>query len=278
MKTLKLLYPEWQGFGENNRAGRGALAVYKAFPGSNDFIKIDVPREEDLKMEGSILGRSSIIRNTERALDRVNDKRPDRVFMIGGTCASEMIPISYLNSRYRGDLAVVWFDAHPDLNTPQSSPSGHFHGMVLRALLGDGDQILSEFVLRPLAPSQVTLAGVRDIDEPEAEYASAERIPIISSEDLKTSDGLTRAMARSESSNLYVHIDLDFFNPNDFEGAQFQAPGGISMDELAPVLAELNSCFTIVGLGVVEFVSDDPEKAATIPALFEKSEIAWACT
>ena len=209
MKTLKLLYPEWQGFGENNRAGTGALTLHDAFSQPGEFVKINVPREEGLTVEGNILGRASIIRNTKRALDRINTQRPDRVFMIGGTCASEMAPISYLNNRYRGDLAVLWFDAHPDLNTPASSPSGHFHGMVLRALLGDGDPVLSEMVPRPLSPSQVTLAGVRDLDKPEVEYASAECIPIISAENLKDSDALTRAVARSESSSLYVHIDLD---------------------------------------------------------------------
>ena len=80
-----------------------------------------------------------------------------------------------------------------------------------------------------------------------------------------------------KSANLYVHIDLDFFNPNDFEGAQFQAQGGISMEDFAPVLAKLNSGYTIVGLSVVELVSDNPEKAATIQTLFEKSGIAWTC-
>jgi arginase len=141
-----------------------------------------------------------------------------------------MVPVGYLNRRYAGDLAVVWFDAHPDLNTPRSSPSGHFHGMVLRALLGDGDQALSDMVPRPLSPSQVILAGVRDIDEPEAAYASAVGIPIISPDELKNSDRLMDAVGRSGYSNLYVHIDLDFLNPDDFEGAQFRAAGGISYE------------------------------------------------
>lgn len=277
MKTLRLLYPEWQGYGEDNRAARGALAVCTAFAQKDQFVKIDVPFEESLGVEGGILGRASILKNTRQALDKLNTVKPDRIFMIAGTCGSEIAPLGYLNQHYRGDLAVLWLDAHPDLNTPQSSPSGHFHGMVLRALLGDGDPVLSEFVSRPLSPSQVTLAGVRESDRPEAEFVSAERIPIISPDELKDSSALAAAVGRDGFSNLYVHLDVDFFNPKNFKAAQFQTPGGISMDRLAPILADLNERYTIVGLSVVEFASDDPKLAATIPALLAKSGLSWAC-
>ena len=58
--------------------------------------------------------------------------------MIGGTCGAEIAPVAYLNNHYESDLAILWFDAHGDLNTPKTSLSGHFHGMVLRTLLGEG--------------------------------------------------------------------------------------------------------------------------------------------
>ena len=278
MKTLKLLYPEWQGYGEDNRAAQGAFAVFSAFAQKDQFVAIDVPMEESLRVEGGILGRSSIAKSSRQVLDNLNTAGPDRIFMIGGTCGSEMVTVGYLNQRYQSDLAVLWLDAHPDLNTPQSSPSGHFHGMVLRALLGDGDPVLSEFVPRPLSPSQVTLAGVRESDKPEAEFVSAERIAIISPDDLNNPNALAAAVERHGASHLYVHLDVDFFNPDTFRGAQFQAPGGISLDRLAPILADLNQQYTTVGLSVVEFASDDPDLAATIPALLEKSGITWACT
>jgi arginase len=50
------------------------------------------------------------------------------VVTVGGTCGVEAAPVAYLNERYAGDLAIVWFDAHGDLNAPDTSPSGHFHG------------------------------------------------------------------------------------------------------------------------------------------------------
>lgn len=66
---------------------------------------------------------------------------------------------------------MAWFDAHPDLNTPESSPSGADHGMVLRALLGDGDPAFS--ASPALEPGRVTLVGTRAVDP--AELAAIDR-------------------------------------------------------------------------------------------------------
>ncbi len=273
MKILKLLYPEWQGFGVDNRASEGAFTVHQAFSQDNKFIEIDVLQKEYLLIEGGIFGRSSIARNSKRAFDRLNVEQPDKIFMIGGTCGAEIVPVAYLNRHYNRDLAVLWFDAHGDLNTPESSPSGHFHGMVLRTLLGDGDQILSEFVPCPLSPSQVTLAGVRDLDTPEAEYASEEDITIIPPDDLTDSRLVIVAVESYGSSNVYIHLDLDFFNPGDFKGSQCPTNGGLKMNQFVPILSDLNSRYNLVGLSVVEFASINPDMAARIPALFEKSGI-----
>ncbi len=145
--------------------------------------------------------------------------------------------------------------------------------MVLRTLLGDGDQVLSEFVPYPLSPSQTTLVGVRDLDILEVEYASEEDITIIPPDGLTDSKPLIAAVERSGSSNLYIHLDLDFFNPEDFEGAQIPASGGLTMNQFAPILSDLNSRYNVVGISVVEFASINPDMAAKIPALFEKSRI-----
>ena len=273
MKTTKLLYPEWQGFGTNNHATDGAFTIYKAFMQGSKFVEIDVLKEEYLLIEDGILGRSSIIKNSKSVFDQLNAEQPDRIFMIGGTCGSELVPVAYLNQRYHRDLTVLWFDAHGDLNTPKTSASGHFHGMVLRTLLGEGDPKLLELVPYPLVPSQVTLAGIRDLDMPEAKYASTEDITIIPPEILTDLSLMLAAVERSGSSNLYIHLDLDFFNPGDFNGAQIPVSGGLTIDQFIPILSEMNSRYKIVGLSVVEFVSKNPEMALKIRALFEKSGI-----
>ncbi|MCZ0970589.1 arginase family protein [Streptomyces albulus] len=67
---------------------------------------------------------------------------PGPLRTVGGDCGVELAPVSHAVARHGADLAVVWFDAHADLNTPASSPSGGFHGMVLRTLLGQGPAAL----------------------------------------------------------------------------------------------------------------------------------------
>ena len=119
-----------------------------------------------------MIGLQSIAARARHTLDAISARRPQRIFTIGGTCGGELAPVAYLNAHYRGDLAVVWLDAHADLNTPESSPSGRFHGMVLRTLLGAGPESLVSLVSRRLAPQQIVLAGVRDFDRDEATFAS----------------------------------------------------------------------------------------------------------
>ena len=276
MKTIKLLYPEWQGYGEDNRVYKGAYALLDAFAGGDAFFEVDVPEDENLIVDGGILGREPIVRDATTALDYLTTLQPDRIFMIGGTCGSEIAPVSYLNQHYDGDLAVLWFDAHADLNTPQSSPSGHFHGMVLRTLLGDGDRKIKQLVPHPLSPRQVTLVGARDLDPPETRYASEAQIPVIAPQDLFDSSTVMAAVQRCKPSHIYIHLDLDFFDPGDFKGALIAADGGITVDRLAPVLSDLNSRYTVVGLSIVEFASSNISMATQMPVLFQKSGITWA--
>src|SRR5260370_10128057 len=88
---------------------------------------------------------------------------PRRIFPLGGDCGIDVVPISFLNKRYDGDLAVIWLDAHADANTPQSSPSKTFHGMALRTLLGEGVPQLAAASFSTLLPLQTFLAAVRDL-------------------------------------------------------------------------------------------------------------------
>ncbi|MBV1909658.1 MAG: arginase family protein [Kangiellaceae bacterium] len=71
-------------------------------------------------------------------LDTFEEATPSRIMKVGRSCGAKAAPVSYLDNIDKGQTAIIWFDAHGDLNTPESSPSGHFHGMVLRTLLGEG--------------------------------------------------------------------------------------------------------------------------------------------
>ncbi|WTL10231.1 arginase family protein [Kribbella sp. NBC_01505] len=78
---------------------------------------------------------------------------------VGGDCGVDLAPIAAARERYGDELTVLWLDAHPDVNRPETLPSGSFHGMVLATLLGDGASALVPE--DRLVPGQVVLAGVR---------------------------------------------------------------------------------------------------------------------
>ena len=136
--SLNLLYPEWQGYGAHKQVMHGARHLCHHVLPDTSFAAIDVPETESLTVENGILGLSPSLSLLDQAQSLLNTANPRRIFTAGGTCACELAPIAYLNQKYGGDLAVFWFDAHGDLNTPESSPSGRLHGMPLRTLLGKG--------------------------------------------------------------------------------------------------------------------------------------------
>ena len=145
MSDVSLLLPEWQGYGIDSAVAAGARAVAGLFDRTT-FVEIDAPDEEVLIVDDGVLGLASIAARLPRALAALNERHPSRLFTIGGTCGVELAPVSYLNAHYRGDLAVVWLDAHADLNTPESSPSGHFHGMLNLMLesLATFDEVITD--------------------------------------------------------------------------------------------------------------------------------------
>ena len=65
------------------------------------------------------------------------------ILTIGGDCGVEFAPISALRERLGPGLGIAWFDAHPDLKTPETAPDGAYHAMVLAGLLGEGDPELT---------------------------------------------------------------------------------------------------------------------------------------
>jgi len=271
--ALNLLYPEWQGYGESNSVFHGAnLVVANLFHG-REFKTIEVPTEEKLIPTAGVVGLSSIVSRFGAARQYLLDRSPSKVLTIGGTCGVEVAPVSYLNSRYAGDLAVLWFDAHGDLNTPMSSPSGHFHGMVLRSLLGDGPVEYVSQLPKPLVSRQIFLVGTRELDPPEAEFITTSSISVTPPESLKDGCGLVEEIAHRGFKNLYIHLDLDVLNPTDFPDSLMQTVGGPTRSQLAAVLKLLCERFNVVGFSIVEFVKHSDFGIEKLRELIEQSGI-----
>ena len=258
VSELSLLLPEWQGSGRPSAVAAGARALAGRFHGST-FVEVEAPDAEPLATEDGVIGLASIAARAKRTLDVIHQRSPARLFTIGATCGVELAPVSYLNDRYRGDLAVIWFDAHADLNTPASSPSARFHGMVLRTLMGDGPKALVDLLPRRLSPEQITLAGSRDLDRDEAVFVSDAPIAWLRPADLLVPDRVAGRVRARGFTKAYVHLDLDVLDPREFPDVLVPAPGGVSMNALIETIRTLAAAIDVVGFSVVELCPRTPE-------------------
>ncbi|KAI7861218.1 Arginase/deacetylase, partial [Lichtheimia hyalospora FSU 10163] len=182
-------------------------------------------------------------------------KKPSHIFTIGGDCSIEIGPVSYLNMLYN-NLGIIWFDAHGDLNIPSESPSKTFHGMPLRILLGEGDQLITENIFKKINHNQIFLMGIRDIDQKEKEYIGKYNIYSSSHVDESSIRKLITSIKSYNFNNIYIHIDLDVLDLKIFNSVKCPTPNGISYNKLIKCIELLKENFNIVGSSIVEFTND----------------------
>lgn len=147
---------------------------------------------------------------------------------------------------------VLWFDTHPDLNTPATSGSGHIHGMAMGTALGlPGHAMpeLDELTGRaPMVdPQDVVLLGIRDIDPAERDTILSRNIRVLTMEEWHDTGivaGLERAMGHLERrgvDTVIVSFDLDVLDPSIMPGTGTRAPGGLTYREASQVLRMLGA-------------------------------------
>ncbi len=165
---------------------------------------------------------------------------PQRPLVLGGCCCSHVGAVEGLTARY-DRLGVIWLDAHGDLNTPESSPSGNEWGMPLRMLIDRG----------AVDPQDVALVGARNLDPPEVEFIAATGIH----------DNAEAVLERVDC--VYVALDCDVFEPSEL-AVFMPEPGGPTVAEVEKLLCGLRDRGAVVGAGLTGLAPD--------PANVEKLE------
>jgi arginase len=140
-------------------------------------------------------------------------------------------------SEVRGPGGAIWIDAHGDLNSPESSPSGNVHGMVLAAVLGlAGDRFLGDgWGLPAVSPGRVALVGVRSLDDPEREVLRELDAKVFTMSDVDRL-GIERAIRESLThvagpGFVHVSLDMDAMDPEVAPGVGTPVRGGLSYRE-----------------------------------------------
>lgn len=276
-KTLRLLFPQWQG-GNNPAYHFGSQLLNWLAPeatGPVEQVAIPAPDAVELRAENGIVARAALLEQADSARRLIDGHRPDRLVVLGGDCLVDLAPFAYLNERYDGELAILWVDTHPDVITPHESEHGHT--MVLGHLLGEGDADFTARVKRPVKPGNVMFAGRRDTssDFPEIlakETEMFDRLGLRTAgpEALADSSEPVLAWLRSTGAkHLAIHFDLDVLDPRLFRSLLFSNPdpsvpsvdtypsGRMTMAQIVRLLSDVSKVVDVVGLGITEHLPWD---------------------
>lgn len=189
--------------------------------------------------------------------DRVQPYRDDdtRFLFLGG---DHSMSIGTISAVAHPQLGVIWFDAHADINTPVTSPSGNIHGMPVAALLGDGPALLTDIggVGPKLQAAQLVMVGLRDVDEGERRQLAERNIKVYT---MREVDEL--GMARigydildwfADRTQIHLSLDLDGLDPRIAPGVGTPVPGGFTYREAHLLMEILADSQKLHSMDVVE--------------------------
>lgn len=157
-------------------------------------------------------------------------------------------------------LGVVWVDAHPDMNTPETSPSGNIHGMPLAVSMGIGTKELTTLCgdFTKVQPENVIIVGARDIDTGEAELIKRLGVKTYTMYDVdkngmvRITDEIITSMRDSGIDHLHVSFDVDSVDPSIAPGVGTPVPGGLSFREAHFLMEGLAESGMVASMDIAE--------------------------
>ena len=153
--------------------------------------------------------------------------------------------------------AVLWFDAHGDLNTPDTTASGFFDGMALSIALGRSWKGMAARIpgFRPLSPRDVALVGARDLDPGESAVLEEGELRAMAAGNLRERLPVFLESVKARASLAYLHVDLDVLDPTVGRANAYAAPEGLTVED---VLWTVRQTASALPLGAVALTAYDP--------------------
>lgn len=196
--------------------------------------------------------------------------------VLGGDHSIAVGSISGLSAHFRKDkktIGCIWLDAHSDMNTPETSPSGNVHGMPLSAIMGYGTEELDDlFGFKPkIEPQNVVLVGVRDLDAHEKKFIKKLGVKAFTMREIDErgmrevmSDALKYAM--DDTDGIAVSLDMDFVDPSDAPGVGTPVRGGVTYREAHLAMEMIADSEAMVSMEIVEInpVIDEHNRTALL--------------
>jgi arginase len=196
--------------------------------------------------------------------------------VLGGDHSIAVGSVSGVGAHFRKEkksIGCIWLDAHSDMNTPETSPSGNVHGMPLSALMGYGTEELYDlFGYKPkIEPQNVALVGVRDLDSHEKKFIKKLGVKAFTMREIDErgmrevmSDALKYAM--DDTDGVVVSLDMDFVDPSDAPGVGTPVRGGVTYREAHLAMEMIADSETMVSMEIVEInpVIDEHNRTALL--------------
>jgi len=230
-----------------------------------DSGDIDIPIPEVVKVgDESARYLAEIVKACKRLASRVTQAldRGKTPIVLGGDHSSAIGTIAGVAAHFRAtdrETGVVWIDAHGDVNTPETTPSGNIHGMPLAVSLGIGADALVELggFSPKVRPGHVALVGIRDLDVGERKLISETGVTVFTMKEVDRM-GIARAteeaiaIASRANGGLHVSFDMDALDPSAAPGVGTPVRGGLNYREAHLAMEIVADSRRLTSLEIVE--------------------------
>ncbi len=190
--------------------------------------------------------------------------------IVGGDHAIAIGSVSGVAKQFGHNLGVVWIDAHTDINTAESSPSGNIHGMPIAAMLGRVDKRLDDILFcgKKISGDKVLIIAARDIDPGERQIIAQENVKVLEMCQIKQKgfEYITQQVAQIIKSwgvnNIHLSIDIDSLDPKYVPGTGTPVEDGLTPEQLYRLIDTVTQNHRVKSVDVVELnpLLDDQNK------------------
>ena len=257
--------------------GLGPARLVEAGLGSNPGVSLDTIEVEERPFE---LGTT--IKVLRCISEKVKLAAQDHCFpmLLAGGCISTVGALAGLNSDPAG---VIWFDAHADFNTPETTLSGFIDGMALAAACGRCWRNLTASIpgFHPLPERNLVLIGARHFDPDERQALHGSEIGYLDTLRLRAQgwEESLAATVRKLPERVYLHVDLDVLDRSQGVVNEYSCPGGLTLRELLHSIRLIGQQRALVGAAITAYdpAVDRDGKAANAGIAVAKELLAAAC-
>lgn len=241
---------------------RGLTCSLDYFLSKYGDVQAEIIQEETLAEAGlkNLKNLNSVIKTCESISWKLSECHADGDFplFLGGDHSCAMGTISAAARNY-DSLGLIWIDAHPDINTHDTTVTGNIHGMPVAAMLGLGNSRLTciggDFT--KLKPENIVMIGLRDIDPPEQEILERLRIKYYTywqaeEKGLKRC-ALEAAEYLSRCGAVHVSFDIDVTDPKIFPGVSVPVPEGFTGGQSLQLTEDIMDMLPVRSLDIVEY-------------------------